>query len=292
MNGIITSGQRMSVHDGPGIRTVVFLKGCNMRCKWCHNPETWRRESQIQYIKSKCIGCRICTEVCPNRVLAFKDDELDIDYASCRGCGVCAANCCTGALSLIGREVSPEALWSEVKVDLPFFRNSGGGVTVSGGEPLLQKDFVRSFLALCRAGGVNTAIETNLSLEWERVEELLPLVDLWMCDLKLFDGQRHREWTGVDNVRIKDNMRRLAESGGRMLVRTPVIPGVNDNEGEIGAISDFLSDLKVEYRLLGFHTLGFDKYRTTGIVNELEGYAPLGEERLNELKRKFEINGR
>lgn len=280
------------MHDGPGIRTVVFLKGCNMRCKWCHNPETWRRESQIQYIKSKCIGCRICTEVCPNRVLAFKDDELDIDYASCRGCGVCAANCCTGALSLIGREVSPEALWSEVKVDLPFFRNSGGGVTVSGGEPLLQKDFVRSFLALCRAGGVNTAIETNLSLEWERVEELLPLVDLWMCDLKLFDGQRHREWTGVDNVRIKDNMRRLAESGGRMLVRTPVIPGVNDNEGEIGAISDFLSDLKVEYRLLGFHTLGFDKYRTTGIVNELEGYAPLGEERLNELKRKFEINGR
>lgn len=280
------------MHDGPGIRTVVFLKGCNMRCKWCHNPETWRRESQIQYIKSKCIGCRICTEVCPNRVLAFKDDGLDIDYASCRGCGVCAANCCTGALSLIGREVSPEALWSEVKVDLPFFRNSGGGVTVSGGEPLLQKDFVRSFLALCRADGVNTAIETNLSLEWERVEELLPLVDLWMCDLKLFDGQRHREWTGVDNVRIKDNMRRLAESGGRMLVRTPVIPGVNDNEGEIGAISDFLSDLKVEYRLLGFHTLGFDKYRTTGIVNELEGYAPLGEERLNELKRKFEINGR
>jgi len=284
MKGIITSFQRMSIHDGPGIRTAVFLKGCNMRCKWCHNPETWNPKGQIQYIRSKCIGCGVCACVCPDNVISFENDRMHVDFARCLGCGTCADNCCTGALSIVGREVSPTSLWDEIKIDLPYFKNSGGGVTVSGGEPLLQKDFVKAFLEICKKNGVGTAIETNLSLDWELIEDMIPYVDLWMCDFKLFDPKKHREWTGIGNERIKDNIICLAEKGCRTVVRTPVIPGVNDDEEEIRDISNFLSKYPIEYELLGFHTLGFNKYESLGIQNELRDLEPLSKERLEALK--------
>jgi len=287
MTGTITTIQRMSIHDGPGLRTVVFMKGCNMRCKWCHNPETWSRRRQLQYISEKCIRCFTCTQVCPNGVLSPVESELGIDFSKCKACGTCAEVCCTGALSLVGKEVDEEGLWNEVKKDVPFFRNSDGGVTVSGGEPLLQKDFVKAFLGLCKENGLHTAIESNLSQDWASIEELFPVTDLWMCDLKIFDAEKHKEWTGIDNRATIGNIRRLGASGQKMLVRTPVIPGVNDTEEEIENICKVLEPFakNLSYELLGFHTLGFSKFESMGMGNELEGKEALPTARLEELKQ-------
>ena len=288
MKGLITTLQRMSIHDGPGIRTVVFMKGCNMRCKWCHNPETWIKERQIQYIKGKCIHCQTCRVICPNQAIQEGPDSMIMDRNKCTGCGLCVEHCCSGALTVVGREVSPEQLWEEVKRDIPYFMESHGGVTVSGGEPLVQAGFVKEFLSICRQNGVHTALETNASFPWKEMEELLPLTDLWICDLKLADNERHKEWTGIGNTTIIDNLKKLTECGAELMVRTPVIPGVNDTDEDIEAISAILQPIKdkLTYTLLGFHTLGFGKYESLGMDNEMEGKAALSATRLEDLKKK------
>jgi len=287
MKGIITSLQRMSIHDGPGIRTVVFMKGCNMHCKWCHNPETWSNKPQLQYIREKCICCCTCIKVCPNNVLSATTSSLDINFKDCNTCGICSESCCTNALSIVGEYVTIEELWEEIKKDMPYFQSSGGGVTISGGEPLLQKDFVKEFLSFCKNNNINTAIETNLSLSWDIIEELIPVTYLWMCDFKIFDSHKHREWTGIDNTSIIKNISELATRGANILVRTPVIPGINDTDEEIEKISQFLSPFSktLSYELLGFHTLGFSKYESFGMTNELEDKSSLPAKRLEELKK-------
>jgi len=286
MTGTITTIQRMSLHDGPGIRSVVFLKGCNMRCKWCHNPETWQRRSQLQHIASKCIQCMGCTNVCPNGALTPGEAGPVIDHAICKACGSCADFCPADALTIVGRELSAEKLWDEVAKDLPYFLNSGGGVTVSGGEPLLQEPFVKEFLTICKDHGIGTAIETNASLDWKLFEDLLPVTDLWMCDFKIADSQKHHEWTGIGNENVIANLTKLADNGCKVIVRTPVIPGVNDADEDIEDICKTLSPLAghISYELLGFHTLGFDKFDNLGMKNELAGKEPLPSKRLEELK--------
>lgn len=286
MKGIITSLQRMSIHDGPGIRTVVFMKGCNMRCKWCHNPETWSNKKQLQYIPEQCINCYTCVQVCPNQVISTTSSSIAINYAQCTSCGICVEACCTKALSMVGREIVVEDLWEEIKKDVPYFHSSGGGITISGGEPLLQKDFVKHFLAHCKKNHIHTAIETNLSLSWEVIEELIPLTDLWMCDFKIYDSEKHKKWTGIDNSAIKKNITRLCEKGASLLVRTPVIPGVNDTEEEIENICRLLTPFAntLSYELLSFHTLGFNKYKSLGMKNELEDKESLSTQCLEELK--------
>lgn len=197
VTGMVTKVQRMSIHDGPGIRTTLFLKGCNFRCRWCHNPETWRREAQLERIAERCIACGACVPVCRTGALRPEEGGIGIDRERCDACGLCAAVCPARAMHLVGREVSADGLMRELRRDVPYFEESGGGVTLSGGEPLLQPAFVREVLSRCRAEGIPTAVETNLSVPSELIEELLPLVGLWMCDLKLADDSRHRRWTGV-----------------------------------------------------------------------------------------------
>ncbi len=285
MKGIITSLQRMSIHDGPGIRTVVFMKGCNMHCKWCHNPETWSSRKQLQYIQEKCINCYKCVQVCPNQVISITSSSIAIDYRQCVSCGICVEACCTKALSMVGREVTVNDLWEEIKKDVPYFNSSGGGITISGGEPLLQKDFVKQFLAHCKKNHIHTAIETNLSLGWEVIEELIPLTDLWMCDFKIYESEKHKEWTGIENTVIIKNITQLSEKSVSLLVRTPVIPEINDTEEEIRNICQLLAPFSntLSYELLGFHTLGFNKYESLGMKNELEGKECLSTQRLEEL---------
>ena len=286
MKGRITSLQRMSIHDGPGIRTVVFLKGCNMRCKWCHNPETWSFKPQIQYIQEKCIHCGTCIAACPQKAITPLADQIQIDYSLCANCGTCAASCCTQALSVVGEVVDIETLWQRIEKDLPFFKSSGGGITISGGEPLLQKEFVKEFLKHCKEQHIHTAIETNLSVNWEVIEELIPWVDLWMCDFKLFDSEKHKHWTGINNQATIQNICRLGEKKIPTLVRTPIIPGVNDSEEEIENICRILKPYAdtLSYELLGFHTLGFPKYDSLGMENELKDSEQLSAEQLKTLK--------
>lgn len=287
MEGTITTIQRMSVHDGAGIRSTLFLKGCGMRCRWCHNPETWSGGVQLQQTAGRCIGCGSCLEACPSSALSLTAEGIRIDRRNCTVCGDCVGACPSGALSLVGERIEAREALRRVARDLPFFRQTGGGVTVSGGEPLLQPEFVAEFFALCREAGIATAVESNLLAEWKCVERLLPLVDEWMCDFKIFDGALHREMTGVGNERIRENLGRLVGSGAKVVVRTPVVPGVNDNETEIGNICRMLLPFEewlLGYELLRFHTLGFDKFAACGMENPLAGARELSKERFETLR--------
>jgi pyruvate formate lyase activating enzyme len=262
--GIVTDIQRFSVHDGPGIRTTVFLKGCQMHCAWCHNPETLRAKPELRVDPSVCIGCGACATACSH---GARTDGFD--RARCAGCGACADVCYAGGLALVGRAMTADAVVAEVLQDRAFFARSGGGVTVSGGEPLLQRAFTRAILAGCKAAGVHTAVESNLAWPWAQVETLLPVTDLVMMDVKLVDDAAHRRWTGVSNAHILANLPRVA-AAVPLIVRTPVIVGVNADDATIAAIADRLAALPAleYYELLPYHPLGAGKYETLGYTRD------------------------
>lgn len=293
MKGYITTIQRMSIHDGPGIRSTLFMKGCNLRCKWCHNPETISSSAQLQHIISKCTSCGLCADHCPDKATAIIDGKLKINRSLCTTCGTCTATCPNNAILTIGKEISVDDAFMQLDMDRIFYETSGGGVTVSGGEPFLQPDFTVALLEKCFTSGLDTAVETNLAVPWERIEKALPFVNLWMCDVKTLCPKVHKEWTGADNARILDNLERLSHTGARILARTPVIPGVNDTVKDIEAICRFLSSLKAEvkYELLGFHTLGFGKYRDLGMKNPMKGMEGISNETMETLHKTIRHYG-
>ena len=262
MKGIVTNIQRFSIHDGPGIRTTVFMKGCNLRCFWCHNPETLSPRPELQLFPGRCIGCGECFQRCPNRCHIMLDGQRQFLRDLCEGCGRCADTCYAEALVLVGKSMSVEEVVEEVLRDRPFYETSGGGVTLSGGEPLLQLDFAHEILTHCQQQGIHTAIETALNFPWERIAHILPVTDLVMMDIKLLDSERHRECTGVPNERILENARHLGETDKPLIVRTPIIPGVNDNAVDVGAIADFVATLPnlLYYEILPFHPMAKSKY--------------------------------
>lgn len=260
----------MSVTDGPGIRSTLFMKGCDLRCKWCHNPETWVKRPQIEYIESRCIRCGTCVAVCPEHNYSIQDGKLKIDRTGCVLCGKCTDSCPAQALRVLGKSVDADWVINQLMKDEVFYRNSGGGITISGGEPFIQYEFISEVLKACKEKGLHTAIETNLTASRERIGQLTPYVDLWMCDLKMMDSGLHRQWTGASNERILDNIRFLS-SQTRLIVRTPVIPGVNSDLHELQGIRDFLNGLGngIEHEFLEFHQLGYCKFDQLGMENPM-----------------------
>lgn len=258
--GLVADIQRFSVHDGPGIRTVIFLKGCNLRCAWCHNPET----------------------IHPNPEYLLKPEH-------CIGCGKCEEGCFSGARVLCGTEMTVEEVLHEVLMEKPYFGNDGG-VTISGGEPGCQPEFALALLQACREAGIHTAVETNMTLPerilapvWQAAD--LILADLILADLKLWDEEAHIKWTGISNVRIRENILACSCSGRQIILHTPVIKGINDNEEEITAIARFaggLSSLRF-YELLPYHPLGLSKGRSEHF--EPMKFSAPDKERLEELAR-------
>ena len=275
---IVSDIQRFSIHDGPGIRTTVFLKGCNLRCHWCHNPETLRQEAEVQFVPGRCVGCGACLSACPNQAHSLTDGSRRFDRSLCEACGRCAAGCYARALAMVGRDMTVEQVMAEVSADREFYDNSGGGVTLSGGEPLFQPDAASELLAACKAEGIHTAIETNLAWPWSRVEAVLPVTDLVMLDIKLMDPAEHRRWTGAGNEQVLANARRLSAEGVPTIVRTPVIGGVNATAGKIGKIADFVSGLEglLYYELLAYNLLGMSKYEGLGMEPPAEEFARPG----------------
>lgn len=267
LRGIIFNIQRYSTSDGPGVRTTIFLKGCSNDCEWCHNPESIRRAPQLQVYLDRCISCGRCVEACDHGGQHLDESGRRYDRDVCVGCGRCAAECFSGALEISGREMTVEEVVAEAVKDEPYFRHSGGGITFSGGDPVLHTDFLREALIACRGHGLHVAVDTAGNYPWRLLESVLPHTDLVMYDMKIFDPERHRRYIGNDGSRIRDNLELLGASGCPFIVRTPVIGGVNDTEEEIGAIARAIGafDSLLYYELLPYHALGDAKLASFGL---------------------------
>lgn len=292
VNGMITDISRCSLHDGPGVRTVVYFKGCGLRCKWCHNPETLHSETDIMYLETKCIKCGRCVEFCPE-CHKVSDGKMVLVRENCVRCGRCADICPASALQSIGRPVSVEELLGEIKKDIHFFRQSGGGVTLSGGECLLQSEFAAALLKKCKEEGIHTAIETALFVPWENIERVLPFVDLIYADLKIADGEKHRTYTGQLNGQIISNLHRLSETVTvPVTVRIPLIPGVNDTEEEITALGRIIGTLGSAVKtveVLKYNYLAESKYEGIGAHWESFGKENQSEEKLSDIRRMLQV---
>ena len=270
LTGLITDVKPFAVHDGPGIRTTLFFKRCPLRCLWCHNPETQSVKPQLFYYAEKCIGCGICAKLCS----CHKLDEAghSFDRAGCRACGACAQECPSEALMYSGCRITVEEAFELVASDREFYRISKGGVTLSGGEPLLQTDFCTALLEKLHAEKIHTALDTCGAVPWEAFERVLPVTDLVLYDIKAITPELHRACTGMGNEKILENLRRLNVAGVPVEVRVPLFPGVNDSDREIEKMGVFFDTLwhgPTSVRLLRGHALARSKYAALGLPDTI-----------------------
>ncbi len=257
---------RMTVHNGPGIRTLILLKGCPMRCVWCSTPESQKKTPEIAFYADRCIRCDDCISACPLDAITAGDEAVTINRELCDNCGRCVNVCYTEALRLLGREYTVEELVNEVKRDEVAYKHSGGGVTVSGGEPLLEPEFALELLRTFKRNGINVGVDTCGYVPRENIESVLPYVDFFLWDIKQMDDKKHREMTGVSNKLILDNLCFVSEKNIPVYLRIPIIPGYNDSEENLRAVCDFAKDLHslVEIHLLPLHHLGEARYAALG----------------------------
>ena len=285
--------ERYAVHDGHGIRTLVFLKGCPLRCLWCANPEGQSPEPDLLYAEVDCIGCGACVEVCPQEALQLDGGGLVRDDSRCRICGLCVGECYAQALQLDSRLMSVDEVMTEVKKDMRFYRRSGGGVTLSGGEPVLQKEFAAAILKACREEFLSTAIETCGHYPWEHMAALLPWLHQVFYDVKHISPQVHERLTGRDNELILANLRRLAVSDVELVVRVPIIPGLNDEDENIAGIARMVKGLseRCSMELLPYHNLGMAKYRKLSMRYELGDVIPPDADTMERLRQRVRRSG-
>ena len=270
--GWIFDIKRFAIHDGPGVRTTVFLKGCSLHCLWCHNPEGINPRPEVLVHPERCISCGACLEVCPNGAHQVTETGQRIyDRDSCDLCGRCVEACYAEALVMAGKRASVEDVMAIVREDAAFYETSGGGVTLSGGEPLLQGDFTAAVLRQCKAEGFHTAIDTCGHASWEVIEETLPHVDLALYDLKHMSPQQHKRYAGATNRLILDNLRRISDYGVPIEIRMLIVPTINDFQESVESAARLLSSLEniTAVRLLAYHRLAGSKYRSLGQENSM-----------------------
>ncbi|MDR3158589.1 MAG: glycyl-radical enzyme activating protein [Zoogloeaceae bacterium] len=266
-SGVVFDIQHFSLHDGPGIRSTVFFKGCPLACRWCGNPESQNPRPQLMYFTHLCAACGSCVQACPKQAMFFPPEGgVRFDPSLCVACGACVPGCLRGARSISGRRQEVREIVGEVRQHWRVFQQSGGGVTISGGEPLAQKDFLLALLTeLHDEAGLHTCLDTCAKAPWPVLERMLPHLDLVLLDIKHTDAQKHREWTGSGNAGILKNAQKLAESALDVLVRVPLIPGFNDDDAELYEIARFLAQTGLKnVEIMPYHTLGLGKCRALG----------------------------
>jgi pyruvate formate lyase activating enzyme len=297
MDGTIIDIRRFTLHDGGGIRSTLFLKGCSLHCAWCQNPEGMDAAVGLWYLAKQCIRCGLCEASCPVSAISLRADEdpfVRIDRETCTRCGACVTACPTTALSFDGSRISAEEAAATLLRDVEFYRQSGGGITISGGDPLVQHEFALEVLDLCRRSGVHTAIETGLFGGWEVLERFIPLTDLFIIDLKISDSAIHAKYTGHPNDLVLDNYKRLARAGVELLTRVPLIPGITATETNVRAMARFIRDTNpgANVELINFNPLAINKYSLMNRGTEFfDGMAPLPDGEVEALRALFAAEG-
>jgi pyruvate formate lyase activating enzyme len=294
--GFVLKIDKFSTHDGPGIRTVIFLKGCPLSCLWCSTPDSQKLTPELTFTRAKCLRCGKCVAMCPSKAISLNNKKEPVtDRLLCKNCGKCVEVCNAGARAMSGREMTVKEVMDEVEKDSLFYWNSGGGVTLSGGEATLQAEFSKEILKACQREGFHTAIETCGYVKWETLNELLPYLNLVYVDIKHFSAEKHKALTGKTNQLILDNIQRIAETCPtvQLIIRIPVMPGLNDSKENIRNVAKFVSQLPGNHKieLLPYHKLGSHKYEALGRAYKLSNLESPSDEDMYMLKELIEKTG-
>jgi pyruvate formate lyase activating enzyme len=294
MKGLVYDLQKFAIHDGPGIRTLVYMKGCPLNCLWCSSPQTQGSKPEILHNELNCKKCGGCVEVCPIQVITFSEEgDILFDRDLCTECGECVEFCPNQALKLAGDYLTVEELFKDVNKDAPFYRRSNGGITVGGGEPTMQSDFVEAFLKRCKKNYIHTAMETCGYVKWENLEKLVKYLDLVYMDIKHMDPEVHKELTGASNELILENIKKVSEIRP-LIIRIPVIPGLNDSEENISKTAEFALTLGKNLKridLLPYHKFGSMTYNRIGLEYKIEDVEPPSDAHMKNLKEIVESCG-
>lgn len=287
MDGTIFDIQRCCYHDGPGIRTTVFFKGCQLRCAWCHNPESFVPQPQLWFDRARCTMCGRCVSTCPEGAHHIAGEEHRVDFSCCIACGRCLQICPSEALGIYGRQATAREIWQIVESDRRYYENSGGGVTFSGGEPTLQPEFLQELAALCHVGGIHTALETNGFAEEAVLGPLLEQTDLILLDYKHHNSEQHKHWTGAGNEAVYRTLEELARLDKPVILRLPIIPGVNDCEAHFAQVRKLCGQYAniIGCEILPYHNHGASKWERLGMVSPVGGLPNTSEEQKLQWRR-------
>lgn len=288
---IITNIQKYSVHDGKGIRSTIFFKGCPLKCLWCHNPETQSFEKEITYNSNKCLKCYKCKEVCPRNSITIKDEYIFTDMKTCSLCEKCMDFCINSAREIVGREYTTKELITEIEKDKVFYEESGGGVTLSGGEAMLYIDFIEEFVTLCYERGISVIVDTCGYVPYDNFIRIKDKIQMFLYDLKIINQEKHIKYTGKDNSLILENLGKLSKDGAKINLRLPLIEGINTDDENIKATISIAKELNIDrINLLPYHDIGKGKYAMLNMIYHEELMKVPSEDILSKIKTEFEKN--
>jgi len=290
-SALIFNIQKFSVHDGPGIRTTIFFKGCPLACQWCHNPESQPSEQEVVHHSNRCTSCGSCAKSCSQQALLLVEGHVVYDGSRCTHCGVCAESCYNNAREVVGTRYTVPQLMTEILKDRPFYEQSGGGVTLSGGEVMTHIDFVQDLIKVCKQEGISVAIDTCGYASPDHFSRIWGNVDVFLYDIKLMDAKEHQHYTGQDNTLILENLKMLSSYGATIRLRLPLIEGINTDDEHIHQVLDFIASLKIGFiHLLPYHDMATGKYEKWKIKCPPEKFCAPSNKRLEEIREIFTEN--